>query len=132
MDSILFSRLRNYVVTQLGPEFHTDVSKLVVTVMTFIENKVNTDLEGSEKLQLLISWLNQLLSSVGVTLPPDTLQLIISFVDRICEATKSVFEINTTPPPVVQQLVPAVGSQLPAQVPVPAKRSSSFKLSKKA
>jgi hypothetical protein len=96
MDQVLFNRLRTFVVKTLGPEFHQDLSKLVVTIMTFIETKVNSDLEGDEKLSMVLTWLTQLLGEVGINLPPDTRTLIAQFIDRICEATKGQFDINTT------------------------------------
>jgi hypothetical protein len=96
MDSLIYNRLKAFVIKSLGPDYGVEqnLSHLVVTIMTFIENKVNLEMEGSEKLAMALDWLNKLLSEVGVTLPPNTQQLIVNFIDRICEATKGMFSIN--------------------------------------
>lgn len=99
MDSLIYNRLKAFVIKSLGPDYGVEqnLSHLVVTIMTFIENKVNLEMEGSEKLAMALDWLNKLLSEVGVTLPPNTQQLIVNFIDRICEATKGMFSINSSP-----------------------------------
>jgi hypothetical protein len=103
MDQIIFNRLRSYVFRSLGPDFQKwELSKLVVTIMTFVETKVEPRLEGSEKLSLVMSWLTKLLAEsqgIGSSLPPETITLISGFISRICEACKGNFEINTPKPP---------------------------------
>ena len=97
MENILFSRLQEFVVKTLGANYAQDISKLVVVIMTFIENEVHQlQLVGTEKLKLLMTWLEKLLESEGKKLLSEEETLIIGFVSRICEATKGLFNINNT------------------------------------
>ena len=97
MENILFGRLQTLVVSTLGANYAQDISKLVVVIMTFIENEVHQlELKGTEKLKLLLTWLEKLLANAGKKLLSEEEALVVGFVSRICEATKGMFGINTS------------------------------------
>jgi hypothetical protein len=142
---LLLNRLKNFVTTELGPNIEKDISGLVVKVMEFVENKVSQDLEGSEKLQLVIAWVQKLLGDIGVKLPGDTLTLIEGFIGQICKATTGLITVNVPMAqkmPVIEKTQtieksPVTSNTTEASVaagivaatpaPVPIKRSNSHK-----
>jgi hypothetical protein len=130
MDAILFQRLRSYVIQTLGPTFQTDLSKLAVCVMQFVENKIITPLEGNEKLSLCLTWIEKLLNEVGVSLAPELSSLMTGFISRICEATKGQLDINT--PTTSGSVTTAPLSASTSQPESSLKKSGSFTLKKKA
>lgn len=120
MEGILFSRLRTWVLSELGPDFKNDIAKLTTSIMQFVENKVLTPLEGNEKLQLVLTWLKQLLSEVGLpNLSDEVVSLITGFVNQICSASKGELSINTKTTPAVTAATDAT-----VTVPTPAKQNS--------
>ncbi len=100
MDDILFNRLLSTVVAELGPNFTADLAKLAVTIMTFIENKIEQELMSNEKLALFETWLKKLVNStqgapLGLGgLEASTVALIKSFVGQICKASKGQLSLN--------------------------------------
>jgi len=98
MDAVLFGRLRNYIVTTIGSEFQQDLSKLTVCIVEFVE-KTGADLAlaSNEKLTMCLDWLQKILAEVGITLTTGEISMITSFISRICEAAKGLFQINIAP-----------------------------------
>jgi hypothetical protein len=93
MDSILFNRLKTQVIKVLGETFHTDLSKLTVIVVEYIET-LPFVLESEEKLQLSVGYIEALLKEAGVSQPPEILVMISGFINRLVEASQGQLAIN--------------------------------------
>jgi len=128
-ESLLFTRLLETVVKQLGGNFIADLSKLTVVVVEFVETHAKyliPNPSGREKLELALNWIEQLIKSKGGSLEVEIKNLIAGFIGRIVEATKGQVFINDAFK-TVQQLV-GVPTPVPSGLPAdenPSPQASS-------
>ena len=93
MEVILLQRLEKYVVQQLGPDFTNKVSQVCVLVMQFVEKLgLSQALASEEKKILSLTWLKHLIPSLSES----DLATISDWMERIIEATKGVFSLNSS------------------------------------
>jgi hypothetical protein len=121
MDAILFSRLKSFLVTKIGPDLKSDIAAVVTWTMDFIENQILSKLASNEKLSLCLNWVKAVLAEGGTTLSTEVESIITSFINLICSITNgssSAPSINAS-----ATVVAAPTTAVAVVEPVPAKKA---------
>ena len=124
MDSLWLTRLKSFLVDKIGPLFVHDIPSVVVWTAHFIENRLQVDLAGSEKLTLCLNWIKSILSEAGTVITDEVESLIKGFIAHICTITKGLPGapvINAHP-----KVVSPLSTTLDVTPPIPAKKAKSL------
>ena len=119
LEATLVNSLVQYIVTQLGSSdlatiLVTDISKVVVLIMEWIENQWTSllsilgEVTSAQKHNAALSYLEQLfMTYVGTPLENDIKKMVSGFISRVTEASKGQVAINGVSAPAATAVVPA-------------------------